>query len=39
MHNLHKLNIYSNTKNIKIIKTAVEYANLCGKKYAICALC
>jgi len=32
-HNPHKLHIDSNrnTKNIKIIKTAVENANLCGK--------
>jgi len=32
MHNLHKLNIDSsrNTKNIKMIKIAVENANLCG---------
>ena len=39
MHNFHKLNIDSNrhTENIKIIKIAVEDANLCGKKYAICA--
>jgi len=40
-HNPHKLNIDSNrnTKNIKIIKIAIQNANLCGKKYAICALC
>jgi len=40
MHNPHKLNSDSNrnTKNIKIIKIAIENANLCGKK-AICALC
>jgi len=33
MHNPRKLNTDSNrnTKNIKIIKTAVENANLCGK--------
>jgi len=33
MHNPHKLNIDShrNTKNIKIIKIAVENANSCGK--------
>jgi len=38
MQNPHKLNIDSNrnTKNIKIIKTAVDNANLCGenKRYA-----
>jgi len=47
MHNPHKLNIDSNrnTKNIKIIKTAVENANLCGRnmRYAhpagICGKC
>jgi len=41
IHNLQKLNIDSNrnTKNIKIIKIAVENANLGRKKYAICALC
>jgi len=41
MHNPHKLNIDSNrnTANIKMIKIAVEKANLCGKKYAICAPC
>ena len=40
MHNPHKLNIDSNrnTKNIKIIKIAVENANL-WEKYAIYALC
>jgi len=34
MHNPHKLNIDSNrnTKNIKIIKIAVQNANLCDKK-------
>ena len=34
MHNPHKLNIdlNRNTKNIKLIKIAVENANLCGKK-------
>ena len=33
MHSPHKLNIdsYRNTKNIKIIKIAIENANLCGK--------
>ena len=41
MHNPYKLNIDSNRnmKNIKIIKISVENTNLCGKKYAICALC
>jgi len=41
MHNRHKLDIDSNrnTKNIKIIKIAIENANLCGEKLAICALC
>ena len=41
MHNPHKLNIDSsrNRRNMKIIKIAVENANLCRKKYAICALC
>jgi len=47
MHNPHKLNIDSNTitKNIKIIKIAVENTNLCGKNmcYAefaeICEIC
>jgi len=41
MHNPQKLNIDSNrkTKYIAIIKIAVESANLCGKKYAINALC
>ena len=41
MHNPHKLNTDSNrnTANIKMIKIAVEKANLCGKKYAICAPC
>ena len=40
MHNPHKLNVDSNrsTKNIKIINIVVENANLCRKKYAICAL-
>jgi len=33
MHNPHKLNIdlNRNTQNIKVIKIAVENANLCGK--------
>jgi len=47
MHNRHKLDIDSNrnTKNIKIIKIAIENANLCGKnmQYAhfaeICKKC
>jgi len=41
VHKPHKLNIDSNrnTKNTEIIKIAVENANLCGKKFAICALC
>ena len=41
MHNLHKLNIDSsrNTKNIKMIKIAVENANLCGGGgIALCAV-
>jgi len=47
MHNPHKLNTDSNrnTKNIKIIKIAIENVNLCGKntRYAhfakICEKC
>jgi len=41
MHNPHKLNIDShrNTKNIKIIKIAVEKCQFMREKYAKCTLC
>jgi len=41
MHNPRKLNTDSsrNTKNIKIIKIAVENKPIYAPKYAICALC
>ena len=41
MHSPHKLHIDSNrnTENIKVIKIAIENANLCRKKYVTCGLC